>query len=356
MMRMNWTYRLLSVILLIIGSFASHAQDPNFSQFYNNPVYYNPAMAAIGKGYTFRANARNLWAPIPGRFNTFSAAFEGELLNKVGIGVMGFSDVAGEGLLRTTGGYLTYTYRPVETKNFLMQFGLTGGLLNKSIDWERLTFSDQFDEVHGQVNPTSFIAPNNNSVIYPDFSTGMSLRFNSRRDRSHSAFKRMIATAGFAFHHLNQPKDAFINDTKYLPVKFVVHGTFGLLIGQNIISPGFIFERQNEFQTFTIGTSLVNKPISLGIWFRNRTYLMSVKSYDSFIFTAGTHLPLPNERNLRITYGIDFTISRLRTSSFGSHELSLVYDLDNRYLLKGMHAKKRKKKAYQCPDDFMGYD
>jgi type IX secretion system PorP/SprF family membrane protein len=355
-MRSNLTYSVLVLLCGMFISFFGKSQDPNFSQFYNNPVYYNPAMTAIGNGYTFRANARNLWGPIPGRFNTVTAAFEGELLNKVGVGVLGYSDVAGEGLLRTTGGYMSYSYRPVETKNFLMQFGLSAGLLNKSIDWSRLTFSDQFHEVHGQVNPTQFIAPNLNSVLYPDFSTGMAVRFNSRKDKSHTVFKRMIATAGFSFHHLNQPKDAFINDTRYLPLKFVTHGNFGFLFAQYILSPGFIFERQNEFQTFTIGTSFVNKPVSLGVWFRNRSYTLSGKSFDSFIFTFGTHLPLSKERTLRITYGIDLTISRLRTSSFGSHELSLVYDLDDRYLLRGIQNKKRKKRSYQCPDDFMGWD
>lgn len=347
--------------LFLIGAFLLStrivlAQDPNFSQFSNNPVYYNPAMTAIGKGYTFRAHARNLWAPIPGRFNTFSAAFEGEVVNKLGVGVLAFSDVAGEGLLRTNGGYLSYSYRPIETKNFLMQFGINAGLIHKSIDWARLTFSDQYDEVHGNVNPTNFVAPTYNSVLYPDFSTGMALRFNSARSKGNSAYKRMIATMGFAFHHLNQPKDAFIRDYNYLPLKFTLHGNFSLLIGNNIYSPGFIFERQNEFQTFTIGMSLVNKPISLGLWFRNRTYLMSFKSYDSFIFSLGTHLALPQERNLRITYSIDFTVSRLRTSSFGSHELSLIYDLDNRYILKNYHSRKSKRRMFQCPDDFMGYD
>lgn len=346
----------LILISLVGWKTIAYSQDPNFSQFYNNPVYYNPAMTAIGKGYTFRVNARNLWAPIPGRFNTYSAAFEGEVVNKLGIGIMGYSDVAGEGLLRTNGGYLSYSYRPIETKNFLIQFGVSAGLINKSIDWSRLTFSDQFDEVHGNVNPTSFVAPSYNSVLYPDFSSGLALRFNSQQSKGNKAYKRMIATLGFAFHHLNQPKDAFILDKNYLPLKFNLHGNFSLLIGNNIFSPGFIYEHQNQFQTFTLGMSLVNKPVSVGVWFRNRTYQLSGRSYDSFIFTVGTHMPLPRERNLRITYSIDFTISRLRTSSFGSHELSLIYDLDNRYLLKNYRSKKSKKRMYQCPDDFMGWD
>lgn len=345
--------KLQYLLLTLMFVTSATAQDANFSQFYNNPLYYNPATAGIGKGYTFRAHARNLWGPIPGRFNTFTASFEGEVVSKLGFGVLGFSDVAGEGLLRTNGGYLTYSYRPVETKNFMMQFGATGGILNKNIDWSRLTFSDQYDEVFGKVGASQFIAPNQN-VIYPDFGTGVAVKFNSRNKRS-GFYKQLVSTMGLAVHHLNQPKDAFFKD-QYLPMKFVGHAHFSILLGSNILAPGIIFESQNQFQTVTLGASIVNKPIAVGVWFRNRTPAFSTKSYDSFIFTVGTHLPLRNERNLRITYGVDFTISRLRTSSFGSHELSLVYDLDNRYILKNYHAKKRKKKAYQCPDDFHGYD
>lgn len=345
-------FKLILLILLLCENAIS--QDANFSQFYNNPVYYNPAMTAIGKGYTYRAHARNLWAPVPGRFNTFTASFEGEVLSKLGFGVLGFSDVAGEGLLRTVGGYLSYSYRPIETKNFMLQFGASGGLINKTIDWSRFTFSDQYDEVYGLTKPSQFIAPSN-SVLYPDFSTGVAVRFNSRNKNS-GLYKRMISTMGLGVNHVNQPKDGFMKDNHYLPLKLVAHANFSFLFGENLFSPGVIFEKQNEFTTFTAGLAVVNKPISVGVWFRNRTAAMSGNRYDSFIFTLGTHFPLPKERNLRVTYGIDFTMSKLRTSSFGSHELSLVYELDNRYILKGHHAKRKKKRTYQCPDDFNGYD
>ena len=53
--------KLLINIFFCFLSTAIFAQDPNFSLFYNNPTYYNPAMTAINKGLTFRANMRNQW-------------------------------------------------------------------------------------------------------------------------------------------------------------------------------------------------------------------------------------------------------------------------------------------------------
>lgn len=342
-------------LLSILGSFSANAQDPNFSQFYNNPMYYNPSLVAIGGGYTVRVHARNLWAPIPGRFNTFAASFEGEVIPKLGFGFNAFSDVAGEAMLRTTGGYLTYGYRIIETKNFMLQFGATGGLINKSIDWSRLKFSDQYDETLGEIGPSQFIAPDNTSILYPDFGSGLSVRFN-HESKKVGAYKKMMVTTGFAMHHLNQPADVFISGNSFLPMKMVGHFNTAILVNESILSPGFIYERQREFQTFTLGLAFTKKPLTVGLWLRNEYAYLTGKRFDSFILNVGTSLPLKNDQNIRMTYSIDFTVSQLRSSSFGSHELSLVYDIDNRYMLKGHHSRRSKKRRYQCPKDFMGYD
>jgi type IX secretion system PorP/SprF family membrane protein len=335
----------------VLSSNVSFSQDVNFSQFYNNSVYYNPAMTAIGNGYTITANARNQWTPIHGKFNSFVAAFEGKVIESMGLSILGFSDVAGEGMLRTQAGYVSYSYRPVETKNIILQFGASAGLVNKSIDWSRLVFSDQLDEVFGKINATQFISPDFRNTLFPDFSTGVALRFN-HRNKINKSFKRAEHTVGLAIHHLNRPKDAFLRDNNYLPMKFVLHYNSNILINKLIISPGFIYELQKEFQTTTVGLGFVKKPITLGIWFRNRSFVFSNESFDSFIFSTGINLPLKNERSLKLTYSIDFTISKLRTSSFGTNELSLIYKLDNRYLLKKVQAKQKRKGMYQCPADF----
>jgi type IX secretion system PorP/SprF family membrane protein len=346
--------RFLMVPISFFLAFLGTAQDVNFSQFYNNGIYYNPAMTAIGNGYTYTVNARNQWTPIPGKFNSFVAAFEGKVIESMGFSVLGFSDAAGDGMLRTQAGYLSYSYRPVETKKFILQFGASGGLVNKSIDWSRMVFSDQLDEVYGKVNATQFISPNFRNILYPDFNAGVAIRFN-HRNKINKGFKRAAHTAGFAIHHLNKPKDAFLLDKNYLPMKFVVHYNSNILVNKLIISPGFIYELQNEFQTVTLGMYFAKKPVTLGLWFRNRTFAFSSKSYDAFIVSIGLNLPLQNERYLKLTYSIDFTISKLRTSSFGTNELSLIYNLDNRYILKKSQAKQSKKAMYQCPTDFKGF-
>ena len=159
-----------AICIGIISITTSLGQDANFSQFYNNPTYYNPSMTAINGGYTVRLHARNLWAPIPGRFNTYTASFEAEVLPRVGLGIIGFSDVGGEGLLRTVSGMLSYAYRAVDTKSFTLQAGINGGVVSKYVDWDQFTFSDQLHEVQGEVGPSTFIAPTAENVLYADLS------------------------------------------------------------------------------------------------------------------------------------------------------------------------------------------
>lgn len=346
-------------ILLTAGalllSLAGMAQDPNYSQFYNNPVYYNPAMTAINDGMTFRANARNLWGPVPGRFNTYTASFEAQSVFKMGIGGNVFSDVAGEALLRTSGAYLSYSYRPVDTRNVIIQAGIGGGFVSKSIDWTKLTFSDQLDETLGNVRPSSFGAPNYFRTSYADFNTGIVARFNGKPTRSRGSFKRMTMTIGGSVHHLSQPKDAFLGENEQLPMRYLFHTNANLLFNEFIYSPGIIYEQQNEFKTFTAGMNFVNRPFSFGIWFRNRTAALSIKQYDSFIFTLGYNPVSRTATSWRVMYSFDMTISRLKTSSYGTHELSLVIDMTDKVLFSKSVKRKALRRRYQCPQDFEGY-
>lgn len=344
--------RLLITALLLAAS--GLAQDPNFSQFYNNPVYYNPSMTAINNGMAIRLNARSLWGPIPGRFNTFSFSAEAQTMYKMGLGIMAYSDVGGEALLRTAGGYVNYSYRPVDTKNFILQAGVSGGFVTKNIDWSKLTFSDQLDETMGKYKESSFVRPGYNSVSYADFSTGLVMRFNGTTRKQRGSFKRFNATLGAGIHHLSQPKDAFLGDREKLPLKLVFHTQANLLFNEFIVSPGAVFEMQNEFKTFSIGSNFVSQPFIIGIWFRNRTAAMNVKQYDSFIFTLGLNMRSKYETTWRVTYNFDMTISRLKTSSYGSHELSLLFEIPNRVLFSKNVNSKNMRRRYQCPKEFSG--
>ncbi len=343
--------KILYTLLIISGINHVYAQDPNFSQFYNNPIYYNPGAVALNSGYSLKTNYRSLWTPIPGRFNTVAASFEAMLIPKLGFAVNAFSDVAGEASLRTSGGYLTYAYRPVETKNFMLQVGVNGGIVSKSIDWSKLRFSDQYHEIYGEIGASQFTPPSYNNVTYADFGTGLAMRFNHEAKKT-GAYKRMMTTIGLSAMHLSQPKEGLLNGNN-LPLKLVGSINTAILVGEIVIAPAFIYERQNKFQTATIGVSIVKKPLVFGVWLRNEGMVHRTGKFDSFIFNIGVNLPMKDKQTFKIMYSVDFTTSQLKSASFGSHEISLIYDWNDRYIFQKYRAKKSRSKRFQCPKDFM---
>lgn len=349
---MNMKKILISILFSLLNYLAI-AQDPSFSLFYNNPIYYNPAMNAINKGLTFRANARNQWSKIPGKFNTFSFSFDGEIVGGLSMGMNLVSDVAGEGLFRTSGGKISLS-QCFQREKHILQFGMSTAYMNKSIDWTRLTFSDQYDEVLGKIYTSGFIPPDNNSYNYVDLGAGVAYQYFYDR-KTTGFFKKMMVNVGASMNHLNRPKDAYFSGNDYIPFKTVIHTRNQLLLGRNVYSFSGIYERQKEFETRTIGFDfLTMQKVTFGLWNRSgRT--INGQRFESFISTFGCIIPFKNIYFVRLNLSLDFTITKLRTASFGSSEASIVYILDDAYMLKKLHEKRKKKNMFKCPADFKGF-
>ncbi|MEZ7930391.1 MAG: type IX secretion system membrane protein PorP/SprF, partial [Flavobacteriales bacterium] len=87
-------------IIGIILSTSALAQDPEFSQFYSNPLYLNPAFAGSNNCPRVALNYRNQWPAISGSFVTQSVSYDQRLgYNKgAGIGLLVTNDVAAKTL------------------------------------------------------------------------------------------------------------------------------------------------------------------------------------------------------------------------------------------------------------------
>lgn len=330
------------------------AQDPNFSQFFLNSIYYNPALTGINDGFRAGTSYRNLWSAIPSKFNTGTASFDAAGVNKMGLGLLASMDVEGEGKLRTTCISGNYSYRVLEAMNFRFQLGVTGQYVRKQVDWSQLVFSDQLDEVFGNVYGSSFISPSNEVAQYVDFGAGGALSFNTGIGEGRNG-KNMTGTVGVAMYHLAQPKDAFIGaGIDYLPRKLVVHGELKITSPTFLYAPAFIYEHQSIMSTFQAGLNFSKVNMFAGMWFRNKSFTFNAQKYDSFIFNIGiTRKMEKSNTKMKIGYSYDFTISRLKTSSFGTHELALTFEWGDKVLFKKLAGKKAQKAKYRfipCTD------
>jgi type IX secretion system PorP/SprF family membrane protein len=315
-------------IIGIAGIQEAKAQDAEFTQFYANPLYLNPAFAGTARCPRLCMNYRNQWPSLSGTFVTTSASYDQHVETiQGGLGLIVLNDRAAQSTLNTTTVSGIYSYQQPITKKFSIKAGLQATYFQKSLDWSKLTFGDMIDPRKGFIYETADI-PRGGRVSNVDFSAGI-LGFSDK------------FYGGFAVHHLNEPNESLIVGVSRLPMKFTVHA--GAIIpiqkkrkdDQATISPNVLYRRQGEFQQLNLGLYVNKGPLVAGIWFRG--LLFGEKYRDSFITTIGIQTDV-----VRFGYSYDVTISELTPSTGGSHEVSLTINFDCR-------AKKKKFRTIQCP-------
>jgi type IX secretion system PorP/SprF family membrane protein len=318
----------VACVLIIVGSGLANdafAQDPQFTQFYANPIYLNPAFAGSKRCPRVNMNYRNQWPGISGTFVTYSASFDMDV-NALhgGIGGHFMADRAGEGTLNSFEGSLIYAYRMNISRKFSLRIGAQATVIQRSIDWEKLTFGDMIDPRYGFVYNTAEIQPNE-SKIFADFSAGII-------GYTETFF------IGFAAHHLSQPDEGF-NGISKLPMKFTGHAGVNIYFGKRRgqdkkwnLSPNILYQQQQDFQQLNYGFYLSKGFIVGGLWFRQ-----SFNNPDAFAALIGFQ-----QGAFKFGYSYDVTVSSLTNNTAGSHEFSLGLQF-------GCKKPKKKFRAIDCP-------
>jgi type IX secretion system PorP/SprF family membrane protein len=314
------------IALVFVIAFASlsmdlMAQDPQFSQFYANQLYLNPALAGSARCPRVSLNYRNQWPGIPSTYITYAAGYD-QYVDAIsgGIGIQAYHDRSGSGIIANNSISGMYAYQLAIDRNISLKAGFQTTYYQKSVDWSKLTWGDMIDERYGFIYPTGEI-PIDKPVNKLDFSAGALL------------FTQTFYL-GFATHHLTQPDESFFKNTESrLPRKYTAHG--GALIPldkdnpeDGSISPNIIYQRQGEFQQLNLGLYVNKGPITGGIWYRSK---------DALIFLVGLYTEA-----FRFGYSYDVTVSSLGTQTLGSHEISVT-------MMFPCKQKRRKFKMMRCP-------
>lgn len=306
--------KLFTLIILLTLALGVRAQDPEFTQFYANQLYLNPAFAGTSGGVRFVSNYRNQWSSIPGNFVTYAASYDQHFdFLSGGIGMQIIQDVAGEGELSSTIGNFIYSYQLRISENFAMKIGLQASVISKEIDFSKLRWYDQIDKRLGFVRPTNETLPESGIFKikpFQDFSSGI------------LAYSKKFY-AGVVVNHISEPEQSFYNDAKsILPMKFTGH--VGMLIPldnerkhQSFFSPNLLWQKQDYFMSFNAGAYYINKFFIGGIWYRQ-----SSVTGDAVMGLIGV-----KKDNLKFGYSYDFTISDVHFGSMGSHEISLIVEI-----------------------------
>jgi len=319
----------ISLFILTVACGALRAQDPQYTQFYAAPLYLNPAFTGLTYEHRFTANYRYQWPGVKTAFNTYMASYDYNIASlRSGIGGYVMQDRAGTSNLVTTSGALSFAYSAKINKYSELRGALQLAMAQKKVDNTALIFNDQL--ILGTAPGSSQDARNTQAINYADVNAGV-------------LYNSTTYWVGLAAKHLNQPNASLTGNTEVLPIYTSVHGGYRHIISaygsgktkiEEFISACVNIRSQQKYSQLDVGAYYYKKVFNLGLWYRGlpfKRYKPGYPSRESIAILAGLEIP---DKNLRVGYSYDVTISRLGiNNSYGAHEITLVYEV----------AKKRKR-------------
>ena len=308
--------------MLVCTSNEAQAQDPEFTQYYANPLFLNPAFA--GSDYCPRVslNYRNQWPGISGSFKTTSASYDQHVdaLNG-GLGLLVWDDRAGQGTMSTTNVSGIYSYEIPVTRKFTIRTGIQATWAQKSLNWSKLTFGDQIHSRKGFILNTQEVQ-RDETANYVDFSAGLV-------GYSEKAF------GGISVNHLTGPNESVVKGESPLVRKYTIHGGLNLPLNprstrgpKTFISPNLIAQLQGKTIQVNLGMYLSRGPLIAGLWYRYNESVIALLGFQTGIMKFG--------------YSYDITVSKLTNTTAGSHEISLGFQFN-------CNPKRRNFRTISCP-------
>ncbi|HVV54209.1 MAG TPA: PorP/SprF family type IX secretion system membrane protein [Mucilaginibacter sp.] len=255
-------------LLVLLTCMRSHAQDHLYSQFFNSPLYLNPALTGQFQG-DLRMNFiyRNQWTTVPGTFSYVSGSIDYNVPRfGGGIGLLVTRSSEGTAYLDKTNFSALYSYS-VGSEDFVLSFGLQAGVTNRVIDYSKLVFGDQIDPTLGIVSQSSAAAgglPYNNR-FYFDSGLGTNLAIGE-------------FNIGAALQHINQPNESFTGTPVKLPMRINGHISYRWDLNpfdnldddeKSFVIPSVVFYKQSQAESYSIGMQYKHKSVNVGLWYRS---------------------------------------------------------------------------------------
>ncbi len=314
-----------------VASLGLAAQDAVFSQFYAAPLLLNPAFAGMTRAPSIQLNHRSQYVGFAGGvpYQTYAVSY-GQYVSALNSGFGGslFVDQAGGGIVGTYAATAYYAYQVNIDRENSLRLGLSAGMQQRRLDWDRLVFSDQLSPTTGPVDPsgntppTSEIRPEETNVLFPDFGAGV-------------LYAGKIAYAGVTVDHLTTPDDriAFRGPGGFYrgyPMRISVHAGAqfdigsGARTGYSFVTPNLLYTRQGAFEQLNVGAYAAVGKFFGGAWFRH-----AFGNPDAVIGVVGVKIDA-----YKFGYSYDATVSQLSTVSAGTHEVSLQLNFEDAWWIK----------------------
>jgi type IX secretion system PorP/SprF family membrane protein len=346
-MKLNFlTGWLLFVLVLPVGIYCP-AQDPAFSQYNLNQLYYNPAYTGDHGGYQVAATYRTLWPNVPGKILpgalSTAYAFADAYVQRgssytAGLGVFAMQDVEGEGYLTTNTFGISYAQhfpkiggRTDELPRIQLSVGFKAYFNSISVNWDKLVYTDQLNIDEGIIGQSASDHIGIGHKYTADLDAGLLMKNNQ------GGKDNWYNEVGFALAHILTPSITLTNtpgNSGRLPRKYT--GTYRSSASIDnkhfYLGPTVLFENQANFYELNTGVDLFINPkpgdavIPLCFSVMNRFSMWQNSASTNAIITAFRYKGVMG-KNIKVVYNIgfaaDFPYTGLLIQSKGAYELSL---------------------------------
>jgi len=295
--------RLRVYILLIIGFLPvllSAQQDPQFNQYFFNPLGINPAYAGSRGTLSAIAVHRSQWVGFEGAPTTQSFAIHSPTRNKkMGLGFQVINDKIGPKNAISVSGIYAYKLRIGRGK---LGFGLRASIYNYVFNWDEIEYKDG--------NNFGSIPRGKESYMTPSFDFGT--YYNDKKNY-----------IGIEFTHLNEGKlgvqadNVNIESNSQQRAQAIITAGRAFVINRFItLKPSVLIKTSSNQPAFVDlnGSILLKEKIWLGLSYRRGYGAVAIFEYDI-------------TKSLRVGYSLDISLTSLSRQNGGSHEIFLGYDL-----------------------------
>jgi len=324
----------LITLIFIFLPFVMFGQDITFSQPNEASIILNPANA--GSQYDLRATAnyRQQWRSVTSPYKTIAASFDGKAFSQgktgssLGAGLSILSDGAGDGQLVTNQVNLYLSGRVLFSKVQSFSAGIYGGLVQRHINTNKLTWGNQFNGLVYDSNLPTGENFSSQSFFNSDFGTGIQWSYG-QGSTTLSSNDMFGAQAGFAVFHVNSPRTGFYQITDRRSMRYLFHftGSYGMKNTNMQISPLFLFEKQGPAQMVYFGTFIkykLQESSKYTGYLNSRAVSLGgfIRGSDAVVIAAQCEI---GQIGFGISYDINISSLANVSSGKGGFEISLKY-------------------------------
>ena len=288
------------VLLALLPSDLVAQQDPQFNQYYFNPIMVNPAYAGTRGMLSIVGVHRTQWVGVDGAPSTQSFAIHSPNRRKnMGIGFQLMNDQLGPKNTIAVSGIYSYKIRMGRGR---LGFGLRASMYNYTFDWSKIEYRE-----------SGGYALNNGKESYltPSFDFGL-------------FYSDKYNYAGIELTHLNQGRlgiesqNVNINSTAKQNAQAIIVGGRAFKINRDWI-----------FKPSMLLRIAVNQPAFIDL---NASMLLREKLWFGLSYRRGYGVVAMFEYNinkqLRVGYSYDMAVTELSQQNYGSHEIFIGYDIN----------------------------